>query len=573
MRQCSGAFDCPATVRKAAEDRRTPGRWRADAGPITLVVVLLVCVSAATARAGRPITTVYVGRHFEVRDHDQPVKYVFNGATRVARVTGSLSDNARVQRLRLHPGWNLVSLAVTADDLVGQFQQATSGQPSVLDTVYQSSSTNSYTPVASGGTVAAGTVLWIKANTNAVVGILGSYTEPLPREIRAGGSHVAAPGLELGSFDLPLTVTAWKYDAATHGWRAGLRGDLSSAADLPPYWAPGEAVYLHADAPAELTIPDPALRIAYYHQDHLGSSSVVTDATGALVEETAYYPFGATRHEERLRQVEAHYQFTQKERDRESGLHDFGHRYYHAGTARWLSPDPMAEKGGGLNLYSYVNQNPLKHHDPDGGEIKVARSIDRRTKTTTYQISLKAVFIDASSKKFTQKEVAAFAAKLKSTIEKSLSGKEGKTSWSAKVDLWAVDKWSQVEKDDHVFRIVDRTTTGAAGNAKVGGMLMDIAASSYTKPTPDQVDKTNPANKHYTWENYTSPEGTGTHEFVHTAGLDHDNSEPNLMQEGLVRKYDNKDVSLKQIEKIWKASENRELNKRDPILDELSRQQ
>ena len=41
------------------------------------------------------------GKHFEVRDHDQPTKYVFNGASRVAATTGSLSTNTRIQRLRL----------------------------------------------------------------------------------------------------------------------------------------------------------------------------------------------------------------------------------------------------------------------------------------------------------------------------------------------------------------------------------------------------------------------------------------------------------------------------------------
>src|SRR5829696_2135839 len=53
----------------------------------------------------RPTTTIYPGMYFEVREHDQPTKYVFNGGTRVARVTGSLSTSTRVQRLRLHPGW------------------------------------------------------------------------------------------------------------------------------------------------------------------------------------------------------------------------------------------------------------------------------------------------------------------------------------------------------------------------------------------------------------------------------------------------------------------------------------
>jgi hypothetical protein len=45
------------------------------------VVPLTACVPVCAAGADRVTTTVYVGRHFEVRDHDQPVKHVFQGDT------------------------------------------------------------------------------------------------------------------------------------------------------------------------------------------------------------------------------------------------------------------------------------------------------------------------------------------------------------------------------------------------------------------------------------------------------------------------------------------------------------
>src|SRR2546426_8027040 len=40
----------------------------------------------------------------------------------------------------------------------------------------------------------------------------------------------------------------------------------------------------------------------------------ITDANGALIEETAFYPFGTPRNEFQPRQVHEPYQFTQKER-------------------------------------------------------------------------------------------------------------------------------------------------------------------------------------------------------------------------------------------------------------------
>ena len=72
-----------------------------------------------TEEAG-PLTTIYIDKYFEVRNHDQPTKYVWNSATRVARITGTLSSNERIQRIRLYPGWNLISLAVEVKDALRQ---------------------------------------------------------------------------------------------------------------------------------------------------------------------------------------------------------------------------------------------------------------------------------------------------------------------------------------------------------------------------------------------------------------------------------------------------------------------
>jgi RHS repeat-associated protein len=183
------------------------------------------------------------------------------------------------------------------------------------------------------------------------------------------------------SLVLPPGVTVWKFDAMSQGWRAGLAGDLASVNELPPRLAPGEAIYVHAAEPIAAPLPDPAQRIAYYHQDHLGSSSVTTDATGALLEEAAYYPFGATRHERRPQAFEANYGFTQKERDQESGLHYFEARYLAGSLARFTSADPkfthpdsltsaeldaFLRQPQKLNPFAYALSRPLNHTDPTG---------------------------------------------------------------------------------------------------------------------------------------------------------------------------------------------------------------
>lgn len=73
---------------------------------------------------------------------------------------------------------------------------------------------------------------------------------------------------------------------------------------------------------------------------------------------------------------QSHYKFTGKERDGESGMDDFGARYYASYMGRFMIPDwaakatsvPYASFGDpqSLNLYSYVRNHPTVTVDPSG---------------------------------------------------------------------------------------------------------------------------------------------------------------------------------------------------------------
>ena len=247
---------------------------------------LALASSALAVQNGSLATTIYVSRHFEVRDHDQPTKYVFNGETRVAEVTGSLSANLRVQRLRLYPGWNLCSLAVS-----GLLPISGGTNPGdILSSAFRWKVTvQNWTPVTNNEVLAAGTVLWLKAKTNATLAILGTYSDPTTRQVQAGGAYIPTTGLEAWSPDFPEGHTAWFHDQMIKQWSQRLAGDLAFFSDPPPALSPGQSIYIKAATSVDLQMPDPRLRTRYYHGDHLGSSSVITDAAGALVEEVAYY--------------------------------------------------------------------------------------------------------------------------------------------------------------------------------------------------------------------------------------------------------------------------------------------
>jgi RHS repeat-associated protein len=58
--------------------------------------------------------------------------------------------------------------------------------------------------------------------------------------------------------------------------------------------------------------------------------------------------------------------------DWETGCYYYGYRYYDPSTGRWLSRDPIQERGG-KNLCAFVNNAPLNSYDPDG-RITIERS-------------------------------------------------------------------------------------------------------------------------------------------------------------------------------------------------------
>ncbi len=107
--------------------------------------------------------------------------------------------------------------------------------------------------------------------------------------------------------------------------------------------------------------------VSYYFSDHLGSASVVTSATGTIVEESDYYPFGGERI---ITNSDPNpYKFTGKERDTETGLDYAIFRYYNSRLGRFMSPDLLA--GGvddpqSLNRYAYVLNDPVNLVDPLG---------------------------------------------------------------------------------------------------------------------------------------------------------------------------------------------------------------
>ncbi len=106
--------------------------------------------------------------------------------------------------------------------------------------------------------------------------------------------------------------------------------------------------------------------IFFYHPDHLGSTSYVTDADGNIAQHIEYIPYGEVFVEERNNSFSTNFLFNAKELDNETGLYYYGARYLDPTGAMWLSVDPMWEKYAGMSPYNYCAGNPVKMVDPDG---------------------------------------------------------------------------------------------------------------------------------------------------------------------------------------------------------------
>jgi RHS repeat-associated protein len=115
----------------------------------------------------------------------------------------------------------------------------------------------------------------------------------------------------------------------------------------------------------------------FYHGDHLGSSSFITDDAGAVYQHLEYFPYGETWVEEGGTGQMPYYRFTGKELDPETGLYYYGARYYDPVLSRWISADPIlntiigqsdgpARLSRKLAVYSYGQQNPIVMVDPNG---------------------------------------------------------------------------------------------------------------------------------------------------------------------------------------------------------------
>jgi RHS repeat-associated protein len=104
----------------------------------------------------------------------------------------------------------------------------------------------------------------------------------------------------------------------------------------------------------------------FFHSDHLGSTSYITDKDGNITQYDAYLPYGELLVDEHSSSEEMPYKFNGKEFDEETGLYYYGARYMNPVSSVWYGVDPLTEKYVEISAYVYCHGNPIRLIDPDG---------------------------------------------------------------------------------------------------------------------------------------------------------------------------------------------------------------
>ncbi len=172
--------------------------------------------------------------------------------------------------------------------------------------------------------------------------------------------------------DIGVGATTFTYDGVGNSLRAtrsgvetkyiydafgNLLAEADSADTIARYYIHGFGLL------AMVTTSD---QVNVYHYNAIGNTIAITNQTGTIINKYAYTPFGRLANEEET--LSQPFKFVGKYgiMSEQNGLYYMRARYYDAETGRFISEDPIGFAGGDVNLYAYVQNNPVMFVDPSG---------------------------------------------------------------------------------------------------------------------------------------------------------------------------------------------------------------
>jgi RHS repeat-associated protein len=200
-----------------------------------------------------------------------------------------------------------------------------------------------------------------------------SYNKP---NLMTGGWPSISTGTSTSQFFYDHNHQRWKQVASYSGspetteYIGGLLEKMQNATEtVYRYYAPaGNNTIVYNRSSTGTNTLD------YLTSDHLGSTAVITDPTGALVVKEKFAALGwneNTSTEQAAMAGVTRHEFTGQEGIDNAGLWavNMNGRVYEPAGAMFLSPDPYISDPTdtrSYNRYAYVNYNPLTYTDPSG---------------------------------------------------------------------------------------------------------------------------------------------------------------------------------------------------------------
>jgi len=199
-----------------------------------------------------------------------------------------------------------------------------------------------------------------------------------------------------------------------------------------------------------------------------------------------------------IQHVSLTYKFTGKERDSESGLDNFGARYYSNGLGRFITRDWAAKATAvpyahfddpqTLNQYSYVRNLPSTRFDADGHDVVLGNATDKDRKATAWRITKN---LTAQERKMFKAGVnqQTHETELQLKPNANLEGQHTKafTRLAAEVndhDHTATVKLQSVTVDGEVKSVAVDYGGGATFNQGNGNSLVLLAPEGNLNPSP-----------------------------------------------------------------------------------------
>ena len=142
----------------------------------------------------------------------------------------------------------------------------------------------------------------------------------------------------------------------------------------------------------------------FYHSDHLGSTSYITDDHANITQYDAYLPYGELLVDEHSSSEDLPYKFNGKQFDDETGLYYYGARYMNPMASIWYGVDPLAEKYTTTGGYIYTLDNPIRMIDLDGRKWDES-SVIQKNGNVTINLTLTVAILNSSNKEFDLKKL------------------------------------------------------------------------------------------------------------------------------------------------------------------------